>query len=74
MKLNDAIEKENKGVNNPGGLSDHRKDNGNGNGDGKKRGNNGSHHHDDKRAKSRSLDKHPKYKLHFTNYNILSTS
>ena len=52
----------------------HFQNNVNGSGDGKKRGNNGSDHHDDKRAKSISYDKYLKYEPQFTNYTTLSTS
>ena len=43
MKLDDAIEKEENGINHPGGSIDPPKN------DGKKRGNNGPDHHEEKK-------------------------
>ena len=75
---NNAIEKIDKCVNpsssNPPKTNGNDNGNGNGNGaDGKKRGNNGSDHQDDKRTKSGS-DKRPKYEPEFTNYSALKAS
>lgn len=74
MKLDYAIEKEEKGINNPSDSSNSPKTVGNDQSDGKKCDNNRSDRHDDKRVKSGSHDKHPKYELRFTNYTTLSAS
>ena len=70
MKLDNAMEKKDKGVN--PSSSNPPKTNGNGNGsgnvtDGKKRKNSGTDRHDDKRTKF-GFDKKPKYEPKFTNY------
>ena len=68
MKLDDAIEKEENGIDNLGGSIDPPKNGG------KKCGNNGSDHHEEKKAKLSSNEKPTKYEPQFTNYTTLSTS
>ena len=72
MKLDDAIEKEENGINNPGGSTDPPKNGGNSQNGGKKRGNNGSDHHEEKRTKLSSNKNPTKYEPQFTNYTTLS--
>ena len=61
MQLDDAIQKEENGINNPGGLADPPKNGGNDQNGGKKRGNNGYDRHEEKKAKSSSNKKSTKY-------------
>lgn len=73
MKLDDAMEKIDKGVNPSSSNPPKTNGNGNGNGnvtDGKKRGSNETDRHDEKRTKF-EFDKKSKYEPKFTDYTAL---
>ena len=80
MKLDDAIMKEEKGINHPTTVKADKnsaKPQGGNGGNGKKRNTSGAEQGGEKKAKSAPADKHPKlqpYQPRFTNYTILTTS